>query len=254
MDIVLETRDIRKVFKSGQINVEVLRGISLQIQRGEFTGIIGPSGSGKSTLLGIIGGLDLPTSGQVVLDGLDITRVSENKLTEIRNQKIGFVFQSFNLIPSLTAQQNVALPIRFSKNRNFNASKRAKELLELLGMGGRLRHRPSQLSGGEQQRVAIARALANDPAVLLADEPTGNLDTESSQMVMSAFRYVREQLGTTVIVITHDMEIASQMNRLISLIDGHIAGDHDPRVEAEMAAIRNIKTKRETGELPQLGV
>ncbi|MCI0713696.1 MAG: ABC transporter ATP-binding protein [Chloroflexi bacterium] len=254
MDIVLETRDITKSFKTGQIRVDVLKGITLQIQRGEFTGIIGPSGSGKSTLLGIIGGLDLPTSGQVILDGLDITRVSENKLTEIRNQKIGFVFQSFNLIPSLSAQQNVALPIRFSKKRNFNASKRAKELLQLLGMSDRLHHRPSQLSGGQQQRVAIARALANDPAVLLADEPTGNLDTESSQMVMAAFRHVREQLGTTVIVITHDMEIASQMNRLISLIDGQIAGDHDPRVEAEMAAIMNIKQKRETGEIPQLGV
>lgn len=248
-DVVLETRDLYKSFKTGQMMVNVLHGISLQIRRGEFTGIIGPSGSGKSTLLGIIGGLDSPTSGHVIIDDTDITRLGENKLTEIRNQKIGFVFQSFNLIPSLTAQQNVALPIRFAKKKGFNPNKRAKELLTLLGMGDRLKHRPSQLSGGQQQRVAIARALANDPSILLADEPTGNLDSESSEMVMKAFRYVQEKLGTTVIVITHDMTIASQMERLVTLIDGRVAGDHDPRVEVELEAIQSIKKKRETGEL-----
>ena len=248
-DIVLETRDVYKSFDSGNLTVPVLHGISLQIRRGELTGIIGPSGSGKSTLLGIIGGLDVPTTGEVFLDGEDITKLKEDKLTEIRNAKIGFVFQSFNLIPSLTAQQNVALPIRFSKKRKFNPDKRAKELLGLLGMGDRLNHRPSQLSGGQQQRVAIARALANDPTLLLADEPTGNLDTDSSDMVMNAFRSIQQNLNTTVIVITHDMEIASQLERLVTLLDGRIAEDRDPRMETELAAIRELKEKRETGEM-----
>ncbi len=219
---VLATQYLTKSFKNGPLQVEVLKNINLQIQQGELVGIIGPSGSGKSTLLGIIGGLDAPTSGNVFIDELDITHLSENRLTEIRNEKIGFVFQSFNLIPSLTALQNVALPIRFAKNKKFNPTQRAKELLEILGMGDRLKHRPSQLSGGQQQRVAIARALANDPAILLADEPTGNLDTASGEVVMKAFKDIREKLGTTVVVITHDMAVASQLDRLINLVDGEI--------------------------------
>jgi putative ABC transport system ATP-binding protein len=248
-DTVLETRDLHKAFKTGKLMVHVLHGISIKVRRGELTGIIGPSGSGKSTLLGIIGGLDSASSGQVILDGTDITRLREDKLTEIRNEKIGFVFQSFNLIPSLTAQQNVALPIRFARKRKFNPDKRAKELLNLLGLGDRLKHRPNQLSGGQQQRVAIARALANDPAILMADEPTGNLDSESSEMVMRAFKAIQQEIGTTVVVITHDMTIASQLERLITLIDGRIAGDHDPRVATELAAIQTLKEKRATGEL-----
>lgn len=219
---VLATQHLTKSFKNGPLQVEVLKNINLQIQQGELVGIIGPSGSGKSTLLGIIGGLDSPTNGNVFIDELDITHLSENRLTEIRNEKIGFVFQSFNLIPSLTALQNVALPIRFAKNKKFNPTQRAKELLEILGMGDRLKHRPSQLSGGQQQRVAIARALANDPAILLADEPTGNLDTASGEVVMNAFKDIREKLGTTVVVITHDMAVASQLDRLINLVDGEI--------------------------------
>lgn len=252
-DFVLETRNLNKSFKTGVLLIDVLKDITLQVNRGEFTGIMGPSGSGKSTLLGIIGGLDGATSGDVLIDNVNITKLSEDKLTEIRNEKIGFVFQSFNLIPSLTALQNVALPVRFSKSKKFNPNKRAKELLTLLGMADRLSHRPNQLSGGQQQRVAIARALANDPAILLADEPTGNLDSESSAMVMNAFKAIQNNLGTTVVVITHDMNIASQMDRLITLVDGQIAGDHDPRVETEMHAIQSLKEKRATGEMSPVG-
>jgi putative ABC transport system ATP-binding protein len=253
-DLVLETREVSKSFKTGAFVVNALTGINLKVNRGEFVGIIGPSGSGKSTLLGIIGGLDNPTAGQVFVDGVDITRLGENKLTEIRNEKIGFVFQSFNLIPSLTAWQNVALPIRFSRKRKFSARKRAKELLEIMGLGDRLNHRPNQLSGGQQQRVAIARALANDPAILMADEPTGNLDTQSGQIVIDAFKYVQAQLGTTIVVITHDMDIASQMDRLVTLVDGRITGDADPRVQSELIAIETLREKRRTGEMQRLEV
>ena len=219
---VLATQHLTKSFKNGALQIDVLKNINLEIQRSELVGIIGPSGSGKSTLLGIIGGLDAPTAGNVYIDGLDITHLRENRLTEIRNEKIGFVFQSFNLIPSLSALQNVALPIRFAKKKKFNPTERAQHLLEILGMGDRLKHRPSQLSGGQQQRVAIARALANDPSILLADEPTGNLDTASGDVVMKAFKDIREALGTTVVVITHDMGVASELDRLINLVDGEI--------------------------------
>jgi putative ABC transport system ATP-binding protein len=227
----------------------VLRGVSLTVQRGEFMGIIGPSGSGKSTLLGLIGGLDTPTSGKVYIDGTDITSMNERALTRIRNEKIGFVFQFFNLIPTLTAWENVALPMQFSSKHKGSASKRAKELLDLLGLGDRLTHRPTQLSGGQQQRVAIARALANNPPLVLCDEPTGSLDTEASDNVMKALRDVQQKTYTTVIIVTHDPDVASQLDRLITLVDGAIAGDADPRSTAQQAAVRLLKDKRATGEL-----
>ena len=167
-------------------------------------GLFGPSGSGKSTLLGIIGGLDTPTKGHVYIDGVDISRMGEGKLTEVRNQKIGFIFQFFNLIPTLTALENVALPIQFAQKTSHNPNRRAKELLTALGLGDRMHHRPNQLSGGQQQRVAIARALANDPPLLLADEPTGNLDSESSEAVLGALGAIRRETGTTVVLVTHD--------------------------------------------------
>ncbi len=248
-NVVLRVENLRKDLSVGEVTVQALRGVSLSVRRGEMLGIIGPSGSGKSTLLGLIGGLDTPTEGTVHIDGVDITNLGERALTRIRNEKIGFVFQSFNLIPTLTALENVALPVQFSKSRQFNPRQRASELLEMLGMGDRLDHRPTQLSGGQQQRVAIARSLANNPPLLLADEPTGNLDTSSSEVVMEAFRRIQKQMDTTIIVVTHDMDVASQLDRVITLIDGHIADDVDPRSTATRAAISTYKEKRDTGEL-----
>lgn len=246
-NLVLRTEDLRKDIKMGQVMVQALRGVSMSVERGEFMGIIGPSGSGKSTLLGLIGGLDNATSGKIYLDGQDITSLDENALTQVRNEKIGFVFQFFNLVPTLTALENVALPIQFANKRKFNPAKRAKELLELLGMGDRMHHRPTQLSGGQQQRVAIARALANEPPLILADEPTGSLDSESGTIVMSALRGIQQQTGTTVIIVTHDSDVASQVDRLVTLSDGHIVKD-DPRTSAQLAAIKILQEKRATGE------
>ncbi len=220
--IVLRTRNLIKDLPLGSGVVHVLRGISLEIYQGERVGIIGPSGSGKSTLLGLMGGLDSPTRGSIEIDGIDITRLGEGKLTEVRNEKIGFVFQFFNLVPTLTALENVALPIEFARHARFDARKRAKELLEMLGLHDRMNHRPAQLSGGQQQRVAIARALANNPPLLLADEPTGNLDTESGKVVLQALQDVQRETGTTVVVVTHDPKIAGGMERVLTLIDGQL--------------------------------
>src|SRR5260221_9400017 len=188
--VVMDVRDITKSLPLGRERIEILRGISFQITGGEFVSIVGPSGSGKSTLLGIIAGLDNPTSGQVLIDGVDITTMSEGKLAAVRNNKIGMVFQAFNLIPTLTAQENVEVPLYVGKHKG-SPSARARELLDLVGLSPRLTHRPNQLSGGEQQRVAIARALATDPAFVLADEPTGNLDAKKSENVLKLIAYLR---------------------------------------------------------------
>jgi len=217
---VIRTQGVVKELPLGKYTVHALRGVDMEIYAGEMVGIIGPSGSGKSTLLGLIGGLDTPTRGTIEIDGVDISRMSEDNLTEIRNEKIGFIFQFFNLIPTLTALENVALPIQFAHKPKFNPDKRAKELLTTLGLKDRLRHRPSELSGGQQQRVAIARALANNPPLLLADEPTGNLDSESGAMVMQTLRDIRQQAGTTVVIVTHDPAIAQQTDRVLTLVDG----------------------------------
>jgi len=251
---VVRTEHLRKDLQMGEVTVHAVRGVSLSVAPGEFMGIIGPSGSGKSTLLGLIGGLDTPTDGKVFIDGQDITNLDERALTRVRNEKIGFVFQFFNLIPTLSALENVALPIQFAHHRKHSPAPRAKELLEILGLGDRMGHRPSQLSGGQQQRVAIARALANQPPLLLCDEPTGNLDTESGDMVMKALRDVQKNLGTTVIIVTHDMSVAAQVDRLVSLVDGQIAQDVDSRSTAQMAAVKLLKDKRATGELKTMMV
>ena len=220
--IVMDVRDITKSLPLGRERIEILRGISFQITSGEFVSIVGPSGSGKSTLLGIIAGLDNPTSGQVLIDGVDITTMSEGKLAEVRNNKIGMVFQAFNLIPTLTAQENVEVPLYVGKHKGL-PSTRAKELLDLVGLSHRLKHRPNQLSGGEQQRVAIARALATDPAFVLADEPTGNLDAKNSDNVLKLIAYLREQTGKTFIIATHDPVVASHADRAIRIVDGQVA-------------------------------
>lgn len=220
--IVMDVRDITKSLPLGRERIEILKGISFQIMSGEFVSIMGPSGSGKSTLLGIIAGLDNPTSGQVLIDDIDITTMSEGKLASVRNNKIGMVFQAFNLIPTLTAQENVEVPLYVGKHKG-SPSERSKELLDLVGLTHRLNHRPNQLSGGEQQRVAIARALATDPAFVLADEPTGNLDATNSENLLKLFAYLRAQTGKTFIIATHDQNVAAHADRIIHLLDGKIA-------------------------------
>lgn len=220
--IVMDVREITKILPLGRENIDILKGISFQIASGEFISIVGPSGSGKSTLLGIIAGLDNPSTGQVLIDGVDITKMSEGKLAEVRNSKIGMVFQAFNLIPTLTAQENVEVPLYVGKHKG-SPSARARELLDLVGLTPRLTHRPNQLSGGEQQRVAIARALATDPAFVIADEPTGNLDAKNGENVLKLIAYLREQTGKTFIIATHDPVVASHADRAIRIVDGKIA-------------------------------
>src|SRR5438309_2728690 len=221
--VVMDVLNITKNLPLGRERIEILKGISFQIRSGEFVSIVGPSGSGKSTLLGIIAGLDNPTTGQVLIDGVDITRMSEGKLAAVRNSEIGMVFQAFNLIPTLTAQENVEVPLYVGKHKG-SPSARAQELLALVGLTHRLDHRPNQLSGGEQQRVAIARALATDPAFVIADEPTGNLDAKNSENVLNLIAFLREQTGKTFIIATHDPVVASHADRAIRIVDGLIAG------------------------------
>lgn len=231
--MVMDVRDITKSLPLGRERIEILKGISFQITSGEFVSIVGPSGSGKSTLLGIIAGLDNPTTGQVLIDGIDITRMSEGKLAAVRNNKIGMVFQAFNLIPTLTAQENVEVPLYVGKHKG-TPSERAKELLGLVGLSHRLGHRPNQLSGGEQQRVAIARALATDPAIVIADEPTGNLDAKNGENILQLIAYLRAQTGKTFIIATHDPVVASHADRSIRIVDGLIASiEQNERVAAQ---------------------
>src|SRR6266699_1724592 len=220
--VVMNVRDITKSLPLGREKIEILKGISFQIMSGEFVSIVGPSGSGKSTLLGIIAGLDNPTTGQVFIDGVDITRMTEGKLAVVRNSKIGMVFQAFNLIPTLTAQENVEVPLYVGKHKG-SPSARAQELLALVGLSHRLDHRPNQLSGGEQQRVAIARALATDPAFVIADEPTGNLDARNGDNILKLIAYLRQETGKTFIIATHDPVVASHADRAIRIVDGQIA-------------------------------
>ena len=219
---VIHLQGVTKELPLGKTIVHALRGVDLDVRQGELVGIVGPSGSGKSTLLGVIGGLDTPTRGSVTIDGVEISRLNEDRLTEIRNEKIGFIFQFFNLMPTLTALENVALPIQFARKRKFQPEKRARQLLEALGMGDRLNHLPAELSGGQQQRVAIARALANDPPLILADEPTGNLDQQSGLVVMDTLRHIRENSNTTIVIVTHDPHLAQQADRVVELVDGRI--------------------------------
>ncbi|MGQ9468672.1 MAG: ABC transporter ATP-binding protein [Nitrososphaerales archaeon] len=224
MSNLVELRNVVKTYDlGGGIRVEALRGVDLTIKRGEFVSIMGPSGCGKTTLLNIIGGLDRPTDGQVVIDGIDITRMNERELAHIRREKIGFVFQIFNLVPLLTALENVQIPMIFAgKLPDAEIKKRAIELLRLVGLEHRLHHRPSQMSGGEQQRVAIARALANEPSIILADEPTGNVDQETGWKLLRLIKGLNETLGQTCIIVTHDPAIARTSERIIYMIDGRI--------------------------------
>ena len=216
---MLELEDITKVYRAGQTEVHALRGISCRIESGEMISIVGPSGSGKSTLMNIIGCLDKPTSGRYRLDGTEVSELNDNQLAEIRNKKIGFVFQSFNLLSRTTALANVELPLIYSGASNRR--QRALQVLESVGLAHRVTHRPSELAGGEQQRVAIARALVNNPSLILADEPTGNLDTRTSQEIMAIFKKLNEQ-GMTIVLVTHEPDIAAYTRRTIKLRDGQI--------------------------------
>jgi putative ABC transport system ATP-binding protein len=221
-EFALEARDITKSLPLGRERIDILKGISLGVRHGEFVAIVGPSGSGKSTLLGIIAGLDVPTTGQVLIDGIDITKMSEGQLASVRNSKIGMVYQAFNLIPTLTAQENVEVPLYVGKHQGL-PSQRAKEMLALVGLGHRLGNRPNQLSGGEQQRVAIARALVTRPALIIMDEPTGNLDKTNGDNVLNMIRGLQQQTGTTFIIATHDPNVATAAQRAIRIEDGRVA-------------------------------
>ena len=227
---VIEMHDIVKTYYIGTPNeLEVLHGISLEIHEGEFVSIVGASGSGKSTLMNIIGALDHQTSGEYTLDGVPMTEVNSRKLSQIRNRKIGFVFQTFNLIPRSTAQGNVELPMLYAGIPKRERSKRAKELLAMVEMSERAKHMPNELSGGQKQRVAIARAMANDPAIILADEPTGALDSNTGRLVMDIFHELHKKQGKTIILITHNNELAEETERIITIHDGRIVQERDKR-------------------------
>jgi len=215
----LEARQVTRHLPLGGEEVQILRGIDLRIERGAFAALVGPSGSGKSTLLGVIAGLDRPSGGRVLVDGVDITDLPESRLASVRNAKIGMVFQAFNLIPTLTAQENVEVPLYVGTHRGSPAQ-RAREMLELVGLGHRLNHRPSQLSGGEQQRVAIARALSTAPAIVIADEPTGNLDAANGARILELIAQLRRDTGTTFLIATHDPSVASTAEEVHTIVDG----------------------------------
>ena len=221
---VIDVRDVTRTLALGDTPVPILHGVSFTVEPGEWVAVTGPSGSGKSTLLGIVAGLDAPSSGSVSIDGVDVSARSERELARIRNEKVGVVFQSFNLIPTLTAQENVEAPLYVGPHRRA-AAKRARAMLEKVGLGDRLGHRPHQLSGGQQQRVAIARALVTEPALVVADEPTGNLDAATSAAVLDLFGELRRDLGLTLLVVTHDPDVADRADRVIDLVDGRIATD-----------------------------
>lgn len=221
MEIVFEMNQVKKIYKMGDVDVKALDGISFKIKKGEFVIIMGPSGSGKSTTLHIMGCLDKPTSGNVYIDGVDVSKLNDKSLAKIRGEKIGFVFQQFNLLPRLTALENVELPMMYKGVPLKKRRKRAKELLELVGLGDRINHKPTQLSGGQMQRVAIARALANEPSYILADEPTGNLDSKSGEDILEIFKRLNKD-GMTVVIVTHDPELELLGNHVIFLKDGKI--------------------------------
>jgi len=238
---MIELRDVSKTVTSGSEPLTILQPLTLRIPRGEFVAIVGPSGSGKSTLLGLIAGLDAPTSGHVIIDGVDITELGEDALARLRGEKIGFVFQFFHLIPSLTAFENVVVPMEISGARD--AQSRTNALLEEVGLTGRSHHYPSQLSGGEQQRVALARALANDPPIVLADEPTGNLDSTNGRHIMELLRSIHSTRGTTVVLVTHDAELAAMADSRLIMRDGRVVETDLVAAHSEHDAVRRTQDR-----------
>ena len=226
MGEIIRLRQIVKSFYIGQPNeLEILHGINLSVKEGEFVSIVGPSGSGKSTLMNLIGVLDRPTSGTYYLDGIDVDKARDDELSNIRNRKIGFVFQTYNLIAKTNAIKNVELPMLYAGVPAHERRRRAEELMEMVEMSDRTKHMPEELSGGQKQRVAIARAMANDPAIILADEPTGALDSKTGRLVMDLFHKLNDEKGKTIILITHSSELASETDRIVSLRDGSIVGE-----------------------------
>ena len=226
MNTVIHLQDIHKTYHTGEVDVHAVRGVSLDIAKGEFVALMGASGSGKSTMMNIIGCLDRPTQGQYSLDGIDVSQLGRDELADIRNQKLGFVFQGFNLLARTSALENVELPMLYSRERLSGSSQRERALkaLDTVGLGDRADHKPNQLSGGQQQRVAIARALSNQPSLLLADEPTGNLDTRTSIDIMGVFQKLN-QLGMTIVMVTHELDIAQYTKRMVVMRDGKVVGD-----------------------------
>ncbi|ATZ61092.2 MAG: ABC transporter ATP-binding protein [Methanosarcinales archaeon Met12] len=229
---VIQTKNLSKIYGSGNTAVRALDGIDLTVEQGDFIAIRGPSGCGKSTLLNIIGCLESPTSGEILIDGIDVSQLNDNELAKIRRDKIGFVFQSYNLIPTLNALENVKLPMIFAGGDDSKLSERAKMLLELVGMKERMEHKPSELSGGEQQRVAIARALSNDPALIIGDEPTGNLDSKTGNVVMNLLNRLNKE-GQTLIIVTHNPAVANMAHGVMQMKDGQFI-DEEPRMEGEI--------------------
>src|SRR3972149_5268737 len=241
MDSLIEVENLVKVYSLGEVEVTALRGVSLLVDRGEFVAIMGAAGSGKSTFMNILGFLDRPTSGQYLLEGINGENLSRDELAEIRNRKIGFVFQGFNLLSRTSALENVELPLIYARIPGTKRREMAKKALFEVGLEGREHHHPSQLSGGEQQRVAIARALVNQPAILLADEPTGNLDSKTSEEIMGIFQRLNREMGITIIMITHESDIASFAKRVIHFRDGKIVDDHENSVSAIAAGGGGVK-------------
>jgi putative ABC transport system ATP-binding protein len=231
---MIEVQDLTKIYALGETEVRALDGVNMRILKGEMAAIMGPSGSGKSTLMAILGCLDVPTSGVYQLDGENVEKLGDDRLAEVRSRKIGFVFQQFNLLARTTALENVMLPLTYAGVNGRERRQRAEEALEKVGLSDRMQHRPNELSGGQQQRVAIARALVNDPALLLADEPTGNLDSKTGTEIIRLFQRLHKELGLTVVYVTHDPFIARHTERVVRLADGKIAGDE--RIEHPIAA------------------
>jgi len=224
-NLAINAVNLTKTYQMGEVEVQALRGAALQVQPGELLAIMGPSGSGKSTLMNILGCLDQPSSGQYYLEGVDVAQLDDNKLAQIRGQRIGFVFQSFNLLPRTSALSNVELPLVYMGVGRGERRRRSVAALELVGLGDRLHHKPNELSGGQQQRVAIARALVTSPAIIMADEPTGNLDSKSSEEIMGIFQHLNEEQGITIIFVTHEPDIAAHTRRVVRLADGVIVED-----------------------------
>lgn len=237
MNTIIETHDISKVYRMGTETINALKSVSIQIRKGEYVAFMGPSGSGKSTLMNIIGCLDTPTSGQYVLNGSDVSNMTDNELAEVRNKEIGFVFQTFNLLPRQTSLENVALPLIYAGYNKSQRTERAQQSLESVGLGTRGNHKPNELSGGQRQRVAIARALINDPSILLADEPTGNLDSKTSYEIMELFENLHSK-GNTIIMVTHEEDIAKYAHRIVRLRDGLIESD---TVNADVTTAANAQ-------------
>jgi len=221
----IETRNLRKLYKSGEIQVEALNGVNLDVESGDFVLVSGPSGSGKTTLLNLLGCLDRPTSGSIKIFGSDVSALSDDELSDLRLHTIGFVFQAYNLIPTLTAEENIEFPMVLSNKDRASRTRRARELLRLVDLEKRANNKPDQLSGGEQQRIAVARALANDPKMILADEPTGNLDSQSSGKVFELLRKVNDELGVTVVAVSHDLNFLRHCRRGVVIVDGRVVDD-----------------------------